>query len=482
MEEISKSKTESDVDTNCKVEGLASNDDHAEQSNKLGDADILIKAAHLVEKHEENLGINPTLNAHGEDDSEEQLMANKKEIKRTLKGQGPKFQQHDAKSQNFIQYKPTKPSIKPSKSCETLTRNFTKPSGRYRAIQRPAFHKSSGNIDISVHIYEAVPDIQTSKDAQMFNSHTNTKFPTRKGPCLSKETLRAGYKHREPPPDPKKAQSKESIDIVHTDSSVSSGCHSNNKSGISQQSKPTIKADTSRTSYAQKSTSLPRSNKFSFDHTCTNPLSSESANEQTSDTSSSKHASAGIMAKRKLHRQYKHRPPLPTIRLQDVEPNLPSKGQSSIQVCNTSSSDSSSTSEDVLSFLWSKGEGIEVPTKVGQAVGITQCKNQHESDVVYQLLNTEAKAPLTLYESLNKCSDVRHTEPGSVSGDKSDQVAGNINAQESRGQTKCHEIRKGTDEYLHSDSEDDYMPLVPQRKKNMVVVEYESLHFVQRSQ
>ena len=130
-----------------------------------------------------------------------------------------------------------------------------------------------------------------------------------------------------------------------------------------------------------------------------------------------------------------------------------------------SNSNSSSTSEDVLSFLWSKGAGtgIKIPTRVGQA---TAGGSQYQSDTVYQPLTAEGKAPLVcLYESLN-------TEPRSISDDKPD-GAGSINAREPSQiqSTKKQQhvqslgIGKRTDDHSDSDSEGDYMPLVPNRKK-----------------
>ena len=430
VEEINKSKR----DVNTKVEESVSNDyDDTEQPKKsVEDADNVIKGVHQGKKGDENLKTKPVLSSKG--DSEVQMIASKGKIERPLAKLGPKY---DAKTQDNIQHKSptsgishanTLPSVKPSKSCETLARNFIKQSERKLATQRPTFYKSSNDINISVHIYEAIPDVETKRGMQKSKSHTNmAKFSTRKDPYLSKEVLRAGYKHREPPPHPRKAQSKESIDyddIVHTDSSINSVCHhSSAKLVTSQQTEPTMKANSSRTSSA-----------------------------------------------------YKHQPPPPRHPHASIQSNLPSKGQSSIHVRNTSSSDSSSTSEDVLSFLWSKGVGT---------VNKTQHDCQHE--LVYQPLNPEDKAPMTLYESLNKCSDLGHTKPKSASGDESDQ-AGNINVQEfqenePKRQPQYHEIGKGTDDqYSHSDSEGDYMPLVPKRKKNTVVVEYQSLHFVRQNQ
>jgi hypothetical protein len=169
-------------------------------------------------------------------------------------------------------------------------------------------------------------------------------------------------------------------------------------------------------------------------------------------------------------------------------------------MCTASSSDSSSTSEDVLSFLRSKGvgTGIGIPTKIGlqaAAVGMTQDGSQYGSDAVYQPLTAEGKAPLALYESLNKSSDnniiFRHIEPRSISGDKAGE-AGCSNAREpslrpretqsTKRQPQCQDIGKVADDSPDSDSEDDYMPLVPTRKKNTVVSEYASLHFVHQNQ
>lgn len=425
--EINKSKTDSESDIDQKVEALPSNDDHTQQLKKTVDVESLnIKGAHQAEKHGEHLVTKPSVNEHSEDDSEVQKMASKTDTK-----QSPKCQQYGVNTRDDIQYKPIKsgytishakipPSIKPSKSCNSLGKIATMPSKHYRTIQKPTFYKSSGDLNISVHIYEAI-DVQSSKGAQMFKPCTNM-IPAHKGPCLSKETLRAGYKHREPPPDPKKTQSKEDIDVMHADSTMSS------------------------------------------------------------DTNSNKHPLSGGMAQRKLQQQYKPRPPPPTVQLQGVQPSLSPKGQSSIQACNTSSSESSSTSEDVLSFLWSKGVGTEIPTKLGQLVSIT---SQHESGVVYQPLNAEVKAPLDLYECLNKCSDtVGHTEPRSFSGDKSDQAGAGIDAREStdtHSTVRYHKSQIGKVKD-GSDSEDDYMPLVPKRKKNTVVTEYASLQFVQQNQ
>lgn len=427
--EINMSKTDSlEVEINQKVEGLGNDvDDHAEKLNPIitKDADniiTLIKGApHQVdhEKHEGNLSMKPSKDVLDEEDSNVQIKT--KEIKQTLnrKDSATKFQQHDSKTRDIkattvVSHAKTLLPIKPSKSCEMLAKHFTKPSGRRCATQRPTFYRSRDDIDISVHIYEAIPDIQRAKkNEQIFNSHMDvTKFPTRMGPFVSKQTLRAEYKHREPPPDPKKTQSKESID-VQTNSSMTTDC---TKSGTSHKHKPA-------------------------------------------------------------------RPPPPKIRLQGFHPKLPSKGQSNIQVCTASNSDSSSTSKDVLSFLWSKGAGtgIEIPTRVGQA---TAGGSQYGSDTVYQPLTAEGKAPLGLYESLN-------TEPRSVSDDKPD-GAGSINAREpSRIQsTKKQPHAQGlgigkrtqSDDHSDSDSEGDYMPLVPNRKKNIVVNEYESLHFVHQSQ
>ena len=361
-------------------------------------------------EHEENLSKKPSKDVLDEEDSNTQVKT--KGIQQTLKGWGTKFQQHDTKTRVIkattgVSHAKTLPRIKPSKSCELLEKHFTKPSGRRCATQRPTFNRSRDDIDISVHIYETIPEVQRAK--KIFNSHTDVaKFPTRMGPHVNKQTLRDGYKHREPPPDPKKTQSKESID-VQTNSSMTTDCA---KSGTSHKYKPP-------------------------------------------------------------------RPPPPKIRPQDFQPKLPPKGQSNIQVCTASNSDSSSTSEDVLTILWSKraGTGIEIPTRVGQA---TAGESQYGSGTVYQPLTAEGKAPLAhLYESLN-------TESRSISDDKPD-GAGSINAREpsqiqSTKKQPSLGIGKRTDDHSDSDSEDDYMPLVPNRKKNIVVSEYASLHIVHQSQ
>ena len=380
-----------------------------QHDTKIQESDIKATTGASHER-EENLSMKPSKYVVDEEDSNTQVKT--KGIQQTLKGRGTKFQQHDTKTRVIkattgVSLAKTLPRIKPSKSCELLEKHFTKPSGRRCATQRPTFNRSRDDIDISVHIYETIPEIQRAK--KIFNSHTDVaKFPTRMDPHVSKQTLRAGYKHREPPPDPKKTQSKESID-VQTNSSMTTDCA---KSGTSHKYKPP-------------------------------------------------------------------RPPPPKIRLQDFQPKLPPKGQSNIQVCTASNSDSSSTSEDVLTILWSKraGTGIEISTKVGQA---TAGASQYGSGTVYQPLTAEGKAPLAhLYESLN-------TESRSISDDKPD-GAGSINDREpsqiqSTKKQPSLGIGKRTDDHPDSDSEDDYMPLVPNRKKNIVVSEYASLHIVRQSQ
>ncbi len=483
--EINKSKTDSsDVDTSGEMEVSVNNDDRTEQSENV---DVVIKATHQVETKAENLSTKPTKSKLGEEDSKVQTKT--KNMKQTLKGQGTKFQKvehdgaktvpRDIKATTGAFHAKTFLPIKPSKSCEMLAKHFTKTSERYRAKQRPTFYRSRDDIDISVHIYETVSDIQARKNAQVFNSHTNVaKFPTQKGPHLSKEILRVGYKHREPPPDPKRAQSKESIESdVQINPSMSI------LSGTSHKNEPAMKSNSSMMCTSTEETIVD-------DHT----PPTLSANEQMSA------ASGGDMANRKFHRQYKHRPPRPPppkIRLQGLQPNLHSRGQNSIQMCTASSSDSSSTSEDVLSFLRSKGvgTGIGIPTKIGlqaAAVGMTQDGSQYGSDAFYQPLSAERKEPLALYESLNKSSDNNIIEPKGISGDKAGEV-GCINAQEpilspretqsTKRQPQCQDIRrKVADDSPDSDSEDDYMPLVPTRKKNTVVSEYASLHFVHQNQ
>ena len=392
-------------------------------------------------------------------------------------------------------------SIKTSKSCETLARNFTKQSECSSIMKKPVFYKSSDDIDISVHIYEVIPDIHANKGIQKPNTHTLParlqKFPSRKGPYLSKEALRAGYKYREPPPNPRKAQSKENVccegnNVNVQNSPTDKVCNISSRLGTTQQTRSTTNTASctndlqSKNELDGKATPMPCSNNedsktsTNSNQDCTSSsLSVESTCEQLTP-GESKHAPAGTVPRKKPSKQYKHRP-------QCVQPSLPPKGQSSIHkglqaakdydslVCYTSSSDSSSTSEDMRSFLWSKGAGIEIPTKVGQAFG----NALYDCQPVYQPLHVEGKASLPMYESLNKCSDLKDMEPRNVPDDESDGInAQNSSESQSKSQPRCHVDTGG---YSH-DSESVYMPLVPKRKKNKVIVEYESLHFMQQKQ
>lgn len=349
----------------------------------------------------------------------------------------------------------------------------------------PVFHKSSGDVRPSsgAHTYEIIPDIQskqaTLKHASYKSKVRSHKFPSLNKPkCLSREELRINYKHRPPPSLPPNLISQNSRE---------NPCSVVQHDGYSSTSKP----DKLSKEYKHGALSPKVSQHPSIDDSgvnqrttcpskgqCHSSPSEHKWEETNPDRGKQTSVNKVTVSKGQLCKEYRHRPPppKPSQHIKDLYQPLLSESHTNVYEClqTTSSSNSNSASDETDLFAWRMETDKQIPPTPDQ----TSVKSHHGSQLHYQPLQNEEKRSLRSLEKRSK-------EPRSCTDDSTpDENLGSDckfvdNDFDEKGQPKgTHHsypsIASGSDHL--SDTEGNYMPLIPKRKKNIVISEYVSLH------